>query len=199
MSITLASLPSPLTLHNNPQHHTHTPDSLTLTAGALTDCFINPITNEKKDNAPYASFVTTDKHFLLSACVQVDFQSTFDAGALQLRVDEHNWAKLCFEYSPQGSPMIVSVVTKNVSDDCNSTVIDGDSIYLRVARQNNIIAFHYATNATFWHFVRYFTLGNPDSLTVALSSQSPTGDTCTSTFSNINYQQTKLSDLRNGE
>jgi hypothetical protein len=42
--------------------------------------------------------------------------STFDAGVLLLWVDERHWGKLCFEFSPAGDPMIVSVVCRGVAD-----------------------------------------------------------------------------------
>ena len=40
--------------------------------------------------------------FRLSARVTVDFRATFDAGVLLLWLDEAHWAKLCFEYTPDG-------------------------------------------------------------------------------------------------
>ena len=40
--------------------------------------------------------------FQLSARVRVGFRSTFDAGVLLLWLDRAYWAKLCFEFSPQG-------------------------------------------------------------------------------------------------
>src|SRR5689334_9009688 len=107
---------------------------LVILAGAETDWFIDPDGNYTKDNAPCAVAQITDDHFLLSAKVAVEFASAFDAGALQIRVAEDRWAKFAFEYSPQRQPTIVSVVTRRVSDDCNSVVIDGSEIYLRVAR-----------------------------------------------------------------
>ena len=57
--------------------------------------------------------------------------ATYDAGVLTLRRRDDLWAKLCFERSPQGEPMVVSVVTRGVSDDCNSFVVDGRSVWLR--------------------------------------------------------------------
>ena len=58
--------------------------------------------------------------FQLSARVRVRFAGTFDAGVLFLRHDRETWAKLCFEFSPRGQGMIVSVVNNRVSDDANA-------------------------------------------------------------------------------
>jgi hypothetical protein len=63
-----------------------------------------------------------DGDFQFSARVTVGFESAFDAGVLLLWLDERRWAKLCFEFSPAGEPMIVSVVCRGVSDDANAFV-----------------------------------------------------------------------------
>ena len=57
-----------------------------------------------------------------------------------------SWAKLCFEYSPQREPMVVSVVTRGLSDDCNSFVVDGATVWLRIARVGSAFAFHASTD-----------------------------------------------------
>jgi hypothetical protein len=95
--------------------------------------------------------------------------------------------------------MIVSVVTRGVSDDCNSAAIAGQEVYLRVACTAQTLAFHYSSDGRFWHFVRYFTLGDMTDLRLGFSSQSPTGDGCTSVFSEISYRAGALKDNRSGE
>jgi Uncharacterized conserved protein len=87
---------------------------LFILAGAKTDWFSDPAGNYAKDNAPCALVTLPDDAFLLSAKVSVEFASAFDAGVLQIRATDDRWAKLCFEYSPQRRPMIVSVVTRGV-------------------------------------------------------------------------------------
>ena len=128
----------------------------------------------------------------------IDFASTYDAGVLVIYQHETSWAKLCFERSPQGSPMIVSVVNKNTSDDCNSIWIDGDSIYLRISKIGESFALHYSTDGDYWHMVRYFAL---ESLQTYLGFlvQSPTGEGCDVIFTDIKYQARTLKDIRSGE
>ena len=108
------------------------------------------------------------------------------------------WAKLCFEYSPQREPMVVSVVTRGVSDDCNSFVVDGASVWLRVARVGSAFAFHASTDGSNWSFIRHFALegGEPS---VGFAAQSPTGEGCAVTFEQIAYEAARLGDLRSGE
>src|SRR3979411_1855706 len=118
------AIPAPLRWRGQPLAAEIGGDALTITAGPRTDWFINPRTGEVKESAP-ALIGPVIGDFLLSARVEVAFASTFDAGALVLWGDDRTWAKLCFEYSPQREPMVVSVVTRGVSDDCNSVAVDG--------------------------------------------------------------------------
>ena len=84
--------------------------------------------------------------------------------------------------------MIVTVVTRGFSDDCNSVLIDGNTVYLRVARIGTAFALHYALDGRYWHFVRYFTLGALENLQVGFLAQSPTGEGCRVRFSEIAYR-----------
>jgi regulation of enolase protein 1 (concanavalin A-like superfamily) len=173
--------------------------NLTIISGDHTDWFNDPGTEQVHGNAPIALFTPPDGSFLLSAKVTVDFQSTFDAGVLHVRVDDERWAKLCFEYSPDGQPTIVSVVTRGRSDDCNSVTIKGNEVYLRVAITPLTIGFHYSTDGATWHFVRYFTLGKVKTVQVGFSAQSPLGPQCRAVFSDIQYRAGRLKDYRSGE
>jgi uncharacterized protein len=199
-TFTLPPIPSQLEWKIQPVDWSSGPDgSLTIVAGELTDTFTDPGGNTAQDNAPAALFTPPDSNFLLSAKVSVDFAADFDAGVLQVRAGEDRWAKLCFEYSPQGEPMIVSVVTRGTSDDCNSVVIDGREVYLRVAVTPRTAAFHYSRDGAYWHFVRYFTLGPSPELRTGFSSQSPRGKRCRAVFSEIRYRSGMLNNNRNGE
>lgn len=199
-TFTLPAVPGEFKWHVPPSDWSFDPaKGLSVTAGPQTDWFSDPAGNFVKDNAPCALMTPPDNHFLLSAKVAVAFGATYDAGALQLRAGHDLGAKLCFEYSPQGRPMIVSVVTRGVSDDCNSVEIEGSEVYLRMALTPQTIAFHYSRDGSCWHLVRYFGLGKLDNLRVGFSSQSPFGQQCTAVFSEISYRAGGLKDIRNGE
>lgn len=124
--------------------------------------------------------------------------ATFDAGMLQVDMNDDMWAKLCFEYSPQQRPTVVSVVTRGVADDWNSAQLEEDSVFLRITRRDAILAFHYSLDGRLWQLVRYFTLGNAPHLHLGLSAQSPDGGGCTAVFSQIRYALTAVIDLRSG-
>lgn len=91
------------------------------------------------------------------------------------------------------------MVTRGVSDDCNSAPIEGQTVYMQITRQGQTFAFHYSLNGTYWHLVRYFSLGEKGPVWVGFSAQSPTGSQCRAQFSAIHYQAGGLKNLRNGE
>ncbi len=169
---------------------------LTIAAGGRTDHFIDPATRQRTLSAPRV-LGTPVGDFRLSARVDVAFAATFDAGVLLLWADDDVWAKLCFEYSPDGQPMVVSVVTRGVSDDANSLEVDGHRVWLRVSRSGPSFAFHASTDGDRWEFVRHFALPvDAGAVRVGFSSQSPTGAGCVTRFSKVRFETEPLADLR---
>lgn len=128
----------------------------------------------------------------------VDFESTFDAGVLLLWLDDRRWGKLCFEYSPD-EPMIVSVVTRGVSDDANAFAVDGMTVWLRVARIDQTFAYHASLDGTTWRMIRFFTFDHVAThATIGFEAQSPTGDGCVVTFDDIRFSRERLGELWDG-
>ena len=198
--VRIDALPMPLRWLKEPESWS-VPDgsSLLVAAGPVTDWFVDPQRSaEPKLNAPALLGVSTGD-FLLSARVSVDFAGTYDAGVLVVYEDDRVWGKLCFEYSPQREPMVVSVVTRRVSDDCNSFVVDGASVWLRIARLGSAFAFHASIDGSNWSFIRHFALESGGDPSVGFAAQSPTGDGCAVKFERIAYQAVRLGDLRSGE
>ena len=62
-----------------------------------------------------------------------------------------------------------------------------------------MFAFHHSLDGRYWHLVRYFSLQQVEGLEVGFSSQSPTGESCRSTFSEIRCDKKTLENLRSGE
>lgn len=199
-AVRLSSIPQELAWRREPKDWAVGPDGgLSISAPPRTDLFTDPGSGKATDSAPAALFTPTDESFLLSARVDVEFASTFDAGVLHLWVGVDLWAKLCFELSPQGEPMIVSVVNHGVSDDCNSVTVTGSSAFLRIAHLGKATAFHWSAEGTRWTLVRHFSLGRIHHPRVGFSSQSPTGSGCRARFSQVRYSAGTLRDIRNGE
>ncbi|KTR87755.1 hypothetical protein NS220_17090 [Microbacterium testaceum] len=173
-------------------------------APAGTDLFVDPsgltgVAAETMLNAHTLLGTPPEGDFTFSARVTPDHRATFDAGVLLAWVDDTNWAKLCFERSPAETAMVVSVVTKGVSDDANGFVVNAPAARLRIARVGNVLAFH-AHDGEAWSFVRAFTLpGAADALTIGFEVQSPTGDGCRVVFDDIAFGRRTVGDLRSGD
>jgi len=178
--------------------------TIRVTADPHSDIFIDPgagstINAEPILNAATLLGVPPTGDFQLSARVSVDFASTFDAGVLLLWIDQRHWAKLCFEYSPAGEPMVVSVVNRGVADDANAFVVDARSVWLRVCRIDHAIAYHASFDGTTWAMIRFFTIDDPSGpVFIGFEAQSPTGDGCAVTFDDIRFTRERLGDLRDG-
>ena len=171
---------------------------LTVKTGARTDLFIDPSGEPPVGNAP-CLLGSSSGDFLLSARVTVEFAARFDAGALLIHVDDRSWAKLCFEYAPLEVPTVVSVVTRGLSDDCNSYPAESNTTWLRVARRGGAFAFHCSADGERWRLVRHFALAQAADVAIGFLAQSPEGDGCTATFDSIRYRVERLGDLRSGE
>jgi regulation of enolase protein 1 (concanavalin A-like superfamily) len=200
MTLTIPGVPAALAWVNEPASFELGQDGLfAIDAGAKTDLFADPAGGTPIDSAPAALFVAPDTRFLLSARVTATFASAFDAAALLLRAGGGCWTKLAFEVSPQRQPMVVSVVTRGVSDDSNGVLVDDPHVYLRLAVAERTIAFHASRDGSWWELVRYFSLEEPlIDVRVGFSAQSPTGEGCRATFAEITYRAGELGDRRDG-
>jgi len=176
--------------------------ALILRAAAGTDMFVDPAAAGVSGVPDAGRFVGLPPagDFTLAAQVRVEFGSMYDAGVLLLYAGERHWAKLCFEYSPQLRPTAVTVVTRGVSDDCNSFEVDGDTLWLRIARSGAAWAFHASADGSWWRLLRYFALGgDPAELVrVGFLAQSPAGEGCTAAFEHISFQPGAPENLRDG-
>jgi regulation of enolase protein 1 (concanavalin A-like superfamily) len=172
---------------------------LTLTAAAHTDMFVDPAGAGQVPDAGRFVGLPPAGDFTLAAQVNVEFASMYDAGVLLLHAAERDWAKLCFEYSPQLKPTAVTVVTRGTSDDSNSFEVDGSTLWLRITRSGAAWAFHASTDGTWWRLLRYFTLGlGPELVRVGFLAQSPTGAGCAATFDHITFRPGAPENLRDG-
>jgi regulation of enolase protein 1 (concanavalin A-like superfamily) len=196
--LTIEPLPFELRWLNSPLVWSTADRSLELSAGPATDLFVDPAGGAPALNAP-ALVGEVEGDFLFSASVRPELASTFDAGVLLVYRSDTSWAKLCLERSPQGEPTVVSVVTKGVSDDCNSFPVAGGEIALRIARLGDCFAFHAAGGDGFWRLVRYFALDGKCPVEIGFLAQSPTGEGCRARFDQIVYEARRLGELRNGE
>ncbi|MEX2442763.1 MAG: DUF1349 domain-containing protein [Alkalispirochaeta sp.] len=163
--------------------------STVIACSGPVDFFIDPKDRRTVADAPFW-YRSEPGDFSLSATVRPAFASTFDAGALLAMIDDTHWVKLAFEFTDMGFPAVVSVVTREVSDDANGQKINAEMVRLRVSRRENLWALHWADVGTSaeapWRMLRYFRLGEPgDAVKVGLVTQCPTGTGSTAEFTDI--------------
>lgn len=197
-SLRIRSIPFSLNWENKPLSYSLVNNGVKIVAGAKTDMFRDPNVTYNTDNAPKLLF-TPDSDFIFSTGIQHSFTSKWDGGAIVIIEDSLNWIKFCFEKDYTGTRRVVSVVTKDISDDCNSVAIAGNLVYYKVAKADNVITLYYSLDNKKWFLVRHLQFNNKKSLKIGLLAQSPTGKQCTVQFSNIRYQAMKISDPYVGE
>jgi len=190
-------LPAGFQWLNEPQEWTFTDEELVVQAEAQTDYFKDPAGTAVKDSGHFL-YQVQEGDFTLMTKVEVDMIDDYDAAVMMVMLDDDNWAKLCYEFTYK-KPMIVSVVTRGLSDDCNSLVVPESGIYLRVTRFDDCFAFHYSYDAKWWEMVRYFTLDTHGPVKVGVVAQSPTGDGCEVRFKGLHFSPTPIRDIRSGK
>jgi regulation of enolase protein 1 (concanavalin A-like superfamily) len=186
LDVRVEGIPGPLTWHNSPASFSKGSTSIDIASGAKTDWFVSPYDGRVANSAPMLMF-DPGNTFVFSAKVQVQFSTQWDAGALMLWSDDHHWAKLAFERSPEGKPTVVTVVTQGLSDDCNSVTLSGDAVYLQVTRTQTTYVFYYSTDGVKWEVVRTFSLKAPGKVSLAFEAQSPVGEGSTARFSEMHF------------
>lgn len=192
-SVVIESIPKQLYWENTPEKFAVKGNVLSITAGGKTDMFRDPNVTYNTDNAPKLLF-KPDENFVLSAGIEHAFVHKWDGAALVLKSDSLNWVKFCFEKDYTGARRVVSVVTKNISDDCNSAELNSNKVYYKIAKADNVITLYYSRNGVKWFLVRHFQFDAKAGFEVGFLAQSPTGTACEVKFSDIKYQAVKIKD-----
>lgn len=191
--VKLQGIPYSLFWRNQPLKFDIQKDRFTIVAGPKTDMFRDPNVTYNTDNAPKLLF-NADSNFVISAGIEHVFANKWDGGAIVIIQDSLNWIKFCFEKDYTGVKRVVSVVTKDISDDCNSVEIKSNKVFYKVAKANNVITLYYSLDNQKWFLVRHLQFNTSKPLQIGFLAQSPTGNNCKVTFSNINYQFKKIKD-----
>jgi regulation of enolase protein 1 (concanavalin A-like superfamily) len=193
--LTIGGIPDSLDWQNAPEaSHLDKGTELTIRSGKGTDWFVDPFDGTIHNTAPILLFMPADD-YVFSAKVKVAFSTKWDAAAFMVWVDDHNWAKLSFELSPDKDPTMVTVVTRGVSDDCNSIPISGNAVYLQIAKSGPSYVFYSSNDGKNWQVLRVFNLATDRRARVGFESQSPAGAGTEVVFSEIRYQAKKIKDI----
>jgi hypothetical protein len=196
--IAIEAIPHALIWENKPKEYLLDKNGLTIIAGEKTDMFRDPNVTYNTDNAPKLLF-TADNDFVLIASIEHAFESKWDGGAIVLKQDSLNWIKFCFEKDYTGARRVVSVVTKGISDDCNSVEIKSNKVFYKVAKADNVITLYYSLSGKKWFLIRHLQFDTNGDFQVGFLAQSPTGKSCSVKFKDIKYWQRKIKDPYIGE
>jgi regulation of enolase protein 1 (concanavalin A-like superfamily) len=150
-----------------------------MTGGALrivpkagTNLILSPSRAYNVMNAPMV-LADAQGNFTLIAKVSAQLAGVYDSGALVVYGDEKNWAKVCFENSPRHEATIISVVTREWSDDVNHETLASPFVYLAVARKGNEFSFHFSRDGRDWRLVRHFDMPIGSRTQVGFTAQTP--------------------------
>jgi regulation of enolase protein 1 (concanavalin A-like superfamily) len=194
----IATIPYKLFWENKPLSYSMVNNELTIVAGEKTDMFRDPNVTYNTDNAPKLLF-KADEDFVLTAAIEHSFTNKWDGGALVIKSDSLNWVKFCFEKDYTGAHRVVSVATKNISDDSNSIEVSENKIFYKIAKAGNVITLYSSSNRVTWFLVRHLQFDMKPGFKVGFLAQSPTGTRCEVKFSNIKYEKKKIKDPYAGE
>jgi regulation of enolase protein 1 (concanavalin A-like superfamily) len=90
---------------------------------------------------------------------------------------------------------MVTVVTRVLSDDCNSIAISGNTVYIQIAKSVPAYVFCSSPDGKSWQVLRVFSLGESSKARTGFESQSPAGDGAEVAFSEICYSTKKITDI----
>jgi regulation of enolase protein 1 (concanavalin A-like superfamily) len=197
-TIRVPAIPHGLFWENAPKSFSVKGDEIVIVAGGKTDMFRDPNVAYNTDNAPKLLF-EGDENFVFTASIEHAFANKWDGGAIVIKQDSLNWIKFCFEKDYTGAKRVVSVVTKDISDDCNSEEMVSNRVYYKVAKADQVITLYCSKDGIKWFLVRHLQFDARKGFKLGFLAQSPTGDRCEVKFSNIFYKTKKIKDPYLGE
>lgn len=175
-------------------------DSLEMVSGAETDFFIEPGQPPyNMANAPLLLMpVDNSKPFTFSIRVKPTHLVKYDAGMAFLYVNDSEWLKFAFEVDERMIGRIVTVKTKEFSDDNNHDAIPAKSVYLKISSDTKVVGFYYSLDAKTWQLVRVFKNEYGENLKIGIGTQSPAGKGNKSVFSEFQFAESNVKDFRLG-
>ena len=194
---TLNSKPQSLMWLNEPDEYTLNENGLFITVGPKTDFFHDPFTNSRMSNAPFL-YKEVQGDFVATAVVKPDFTDLWNAMSLMVHVDSMNWIKFAFENSDATGKGIVSLVTKNHSDDANGPILnDAEMVWLKIARLKNCYSLHWSLDGHHFYMARLAAMPHSDTVKIGIEAQCPDGEGANHEALYFSIEPTIINDLRN--
>lgn len=184
---------------NQPKNHVISKGELHIEAEGNTDFFIDPENKKATASAPFL-YKEIKGDFVATTLVQPDFKDQWNASALFMMIDKAHWIKFAFENSDATGKSIVSVVTREVSDDANGVILnDTDQVWLKMIRKGHLYALHWSLDGIKYNMCRLAAMPKAEKVKIGMEAQSPVGETAHHKFLYFNLESKTVKDLRKGE
>jgi len=197
-TINVPGVDTPMSWIHMPLDYRLTKTGITITAPGKTDKYAAPDGGDPTDKATRVVFDSAGD-FTFSAAVSHKFASVWDSGGVIVEADLTHWFKFEFERDYTGAHRVVSVVTKELSDDVNSIEINSDTAFLEVAKAGDAFYLYSSNDGKSWYLVRAFNFKSEHPLKVGLIAQCPVGNGATITFSDVKFSPTRIKDIWKGQ
>jgi len=146
-------------------------------------------------NAPMVLFAP-EGDFTFKAKVSAQLVDVYDVAALVAYGDDKHWAKLCFENSALQEATVVTVVTRERSDDANSETVASPFVYLAIARKGNEYSMHFSRDGQQWRLARHFQLPPELKLRLGFAAHTDSKGQFAADFSDIVYRPAAPANMR---
>lgn len=191
--------PPQLSWMNKPENFSLTEGHLKIEARKGTDFFIDPESGEVTATAPYL-YKELEGDFVAELKLRPDFTSQWNAGAIFMMIDESNWIKFAYENSDATGKSIVSVVTRDVSDDANGVVLnDQEELWLKMIRKGDIYSMLWSLDGIEYKMCRLAAMKESVTVKIGLEAQCPVGETAVHDFLYFGVESKTVKNLRKGE
>jgi regulation of enolase protein 1 (concanavalin A-like superfamily) len=175
-------------------------NKIEISAGAETDYFIEPgLPPYEKANAPLLlKTVDNTKPFTFSFKTIPVHKVKYDAGMAFIYIDDKHWLKFAFEADERMNKRLVTVKTKDFSDDNNHDAIKSPSVFMKISSDTKVVGFYYSIDGKNWQLIRVFKNEYPATIKIGVGSQSPAGRGNKSVFEQFQFSETSVKDFRMG-
>ncbi len=184
---------------NQPETYEFSALGLAILAPPESDFFNNPEDGKITGTAPFL-YTEVGGDFVAITRVQPDFTSMWNAAALMVYWDAQHWIKFAFENSDATGPSIVSVVTREKSDDANGVILrDAEAIWLKMVRKGNLYSMHWSRDGKEYRMARLAAMPEARVIKVGIEAQCPVGPGARHGFSFFSLENKTVKDIRKGE
>ena len=175
-------------------------EKIEITSTSETDFFIEPGTPPyEKGNAPLLlTEVDNTKPFTFSFKTTPEHLVKYDAGMAFIYVDAKTWLKFAFEADERMNKRIVTVNTRNLSDDNNHDAVKAASVHMKISSDTKVIGFYYSTDGREWQLVRVLKNDYPEKIKLGIGAQSPVGKGNKAVFEDVRLTGECVKDFRMG-